>query len=89
MTIATFVDMVLVDERSDDVVSTVQQLNDPKWNQLDVVRWRKLAELVDSGEAYLVLLGKVDTVHSGLEITSAGEMIDEIDKIIHHCIRAE
>lgn len=46
MTIATFVDTMLVDERSGDVVSTVQQLNDPKWNQTDATHWHELAELV-------------------------------------------
>ncbi len=45
----------------------------------DAARWQALASLVDECEASVVFYGRLDTINTGLEVTSAAELCDEID----------
>lgn len=56
-----------------EVVAEVESL------RADAARWVKLCELVNTDQATVVFMGKVDTIHTGIEICDSGDLHDEID----------
>jgi hypothetical protein len=50
--------------------------------KLDAKRMRTLYHLLNEGEATVVFMGRLDTIHTGLEVCDSGDFIDEIDAAI-------
>lgn len=70
---------------ADKLAALLQELVDapePETVARDAGLYLALSNLVDEGEAYVVFMGKVDTIHTGLEVNNSADLRDELGEAI-------
>ena len=45
----------------------------------DAARWVALSELVNNEQASVTFMGRMDSIHTGIEVFDSGDLHDEID----------